>query len=132
MATTIDLPLRRNKTHVWDGVAKKRVNNVWDEIDLTGATTRFTIRRSKGEPDPPLLQIVSGSPTADGRIDHDPDQTTNRGEYTLRIEHAATDDESEFPDDEQGYYPFEIEVTEASGERTLLADGYMKYSPDVR
>lgn len=131
MASTIDLPLRRNKTMIWDGVAQKRVSGVWSNIDLTGATIRLIVRREIGDTTP-LFTITSGSPTTDGSITIDPDQVLNRGEYVMRVEAAATDDEAEFPDDEVAYYPYEIEVTEGTGEVTTLASGDFKYAPDVR
>ena len=133
MASVIDLPLRRDKTMIWDGVAQKRVGGVWTNISLTGATTRLTARRAKGDEDPtPILSIVSGAPTSAGSITHDADQVTNRGKYVLRIEAAATADPDDFPDDETRYFPYEIEVTESTGEVTLIAEGTIKYAPDVR
>lgn len=131
MATPVDLPLRRNKTMIWDGVARKRLSGVTSLLDLTGARIRLIVRKQIGADDAMFI-LDSDTPSADGRIDIAADQTADRGEYTVRIEAAATDTESEFPDDESAYYPYEIEVTEASGEITPLAFGSFKYSPDVR
>lgn len=131
MATYFDLPLRRDKTTIWDGVAKKRVDGVLTLLDLTGATIRLICRKKVGD-DTPLFTLVSGAPTTDGRIDIAANQATDRGEYVVRIEAAATATESEFPDDRAEYYPFEIEATEASGEIVPLGYGNFIYSPDVR
>ena len=130
MPATIDLHLRRNKTLIYDGIAQRRVEGVLEPIDLTGNTIRLIVRRDEGE-DPVMFEIVSGSPTSDGSIVLDADQVANKGKYVLTIEAAATDDESEFPDDAPAYYPFEIELTEL-GKPFTLAYGTVKYSPDVR
>lgn len=132
MGSTIDLPLRRDKTMIWDGVAQKRVNGVWSNIDLTGATLRFVARVAVGDEDPtPILSLDSTAPTPEGSISIDGDQVTNRGAYVLRVEAAATSDTTDFPIDEPRYFPFEIECEESTGEITSLASGYLKYSPDV-
>lgn len=130
MASTVDLPLRRDKTMIWDGVARKEVNGVSTLLDLTGSTLRLICRNKIGETE--MFTLNSATPNSDGRIDIAPDQNVDRGEYVVRVEKEATGDASEFPDDESGYYPFEIEITEASGPVDTLAYGSFKYSPDVR
>jgi hypothetical protein len=131
MATIVDLPLYRDSTMIWDGVAQKRVQGVWENISLTGATVRLIVRKVVGDA-APVFEIVSGASTSDGSITPNADQVVNKGKYVLRIEAAATSAESEFPDDQTANYPFEIEVTEGTGEKTKLARGFIKYSPDVR
>lgn len=132
MPATIDLPLRRDKTMIWDGVAQKRVNGVWAEIDLTGSTIRLVARAAVGDEDPsPVLSLDSSSPSPSGTVTLDPDQVANKGRYTVRVEAAATADPTDWPDDEVRYYPYELELTEATGEVTTLAEGVVKYAPDV-
>jgi hypothetical protein len=133
MPTAIDLPLRRDKTTIWDGVAQKRVLGVWTDVDLTGATLRLVARAAVGDEDPtPVLSLSSDAPTSSGSISIDPDQVTNKGRYTVRVEAAATSDPTDWPDDAVRYYPFEIELEETTGELTTLAEGVVKYAPDVR
>lgn len=131
MATVVELPLRRDKTMIWDGVAKRRVQGVATLFDLTGCTIRLICRKKVGDVGD-MFTLVSGAPTADGRIDIAANQVTDKGEYSVRIEAAATGDASEFPTNEPGYYPYEIEVTEGSGEKWVLAYGNFKYEADVR
>ncbi|MBA2740990.1 MAG: hypothetical protein H0U46_03160 [Actinobacteria bacterium] len=131
MAANIDIPLRRNKLYTWDGVAQRRVGGVLQTIDLTDATIRLTVRKAIGA-DATMFELVSGAPIADGSIVIAPDQVADKGEYTLRVEAAATSDASEFPDDRMGYYPYEIELTNATGEPETLAYGDVKYAPDIR
>lgn len=131
MAVSRDLPLRRDKTLIFDGVAKKRSpSGALTLLDLTGATIFLSVRKLVGA-DEEMFRLDSGTPSTDGRIDIAADQTADRGEYVVRIEDAATGDESEFPDDEAAYYPYELWVEEASGEVTPLAYGSFQYSPDV-
>lgn len=135
MPTETDLPLRRDKTMIWDGVAQKRntATGEYEDLDLTGSTIRLVARAEVGDEDPtPILSLVSGTPTAAGRIDADPDQVGNPGRYTVRVEAAATSDPADFPDDRTAYFPYEIELTEPTGEQTVLAQGYFRYAPDVR
>lgn len=130
MAASFDLPLRRDKTLIWDGVAQKRLAGILTLLDLTGAVVHLVCKKRVGDSSV-MFALRSDVPTTDGRIDVDPDQALHRGEYTLRIEAAATGDASEFPEDSAAYYPFEIWVEEASGEITDLAYGSFQYSPDV-
>lgn len=133
MPTDIDLPLRRDKTAIWDAVAQKRVLGVWEDVDLTGATIRLVARTAVGDDDQtPVLDLSSAAPTASGSITIDPDQVANKGRYSVRVEAAATADTTDWPDDEPRYYPFEIEMEESTGELTALAAGVVKYLPDVR
>jgi hypothetical protein len=129
MATVTDLPLRRDKTMIWDGVARRRVNGVATLLDLTGATLRLICRDAAGTE---MFVLTSGAPTSDGSITIAADQTADRGEYVVKVEAAATGSSSEFPADEYGYYPYEIEITEASGPVDTLAYGFFQYEPDVR
>lgn len=134
MPTEIDLPLVRDKTFTWDGVAQKynATTGAWETLDLTGTTIRLIARKAVGDDDPtPVIDLSSASPTAAGSITP-LNQGTDEGGYVLRIEAAATADADDFPDDRPEYFPFEIELTEVSGERTVLASGFFKYRPDVR
>jgi hypothetical protein len=115
---------------IWDGVARKEVDGVSTLLDLTGCTLRLICRDKLGGD--VMFTLVSGASTADGSITIAADQLVDRGEYVVKIEAAATGSASEFPDDEAGYYPYEIEITEASGPVDTLAYGSFKYSPDVR
>ena len=59
MASTFDLPLRRDKTMIWDAVARKRTAGVVTLLDLSTATLRLVVEDMDGNS---MFTLTSGTP----------------------------------------------------------------------
>jgi hypothetical protein len=126
MARPLDLSVRRDNTHVWEGVAERRIGRTVTTVDLTGATLTLTVVEQKGG-----AAILTKTSAPSGGIVIDPDQVANEGAYVLRIEAEDTADPEVWPEDEPRTYPYELELVDAAGDVSTLAYGSVKYTPDV-